>query len=294
MPFECFQVIAKRTKLKARFEPVTEHEDAWTRVEVGIVNIAAGGDVRAPRLEDAQTMAAAAGPVRQQMLQPAWWSHWLFATSYLGVLSAAIFWSRDRVSAGRFKFFLNLFAMATVLGTVAFIFKGPEYFWVEKSEAIGEAAAAQPNEQAADSDGESTVSEKSKDSERRPSTVVEGPPVAFTKLADEVTRLTDLVGRMAASPSQPSGLPGNALPPPVAPPPDPAAVPQPMQALMSFATNQVPEGPISATQHACRRRPELEHPWCRRRACRPRSAPGTRHRQRLPSIRNSRWVGLRS
>ncbi len=246
MLFECFQVIVKRTKLKARFEPVTEHEDAWTRVEVGIVNIAAGGDVRVPRLEGAQTMAAAAGPVRQQMLQPAWWSHWLFATSYLGVLSAAIFWSRDLVSAGRFKSLLNLLTMATVLGTGAFIFKGPEYFRYVKSVAIVEAAAAQ-QEQAAESDAESAVSEKSKSSEQRPSTIVKVPPVAFTKLADEVAQLTDLVGRMAASPSQPSGLPGNALPPPVAPPPDPAAVPQPMQALMSFATNQVPEGPISAT-----------------------------------------------
>ncbi len=81
MLFECFQVIAKRTKPKARFEPVTEHEDAWTRVEVGIVNIAAGVDVRVPRLENAQMMAVAGGPVRQQMLQPAWWSHWLFVTS---------------------------------------------------------------------------------------------------------------------------------------------------------------------------------------------------------------------
>ena len=142
------------------------------------------------------------------MLHPTWWSHWLFATSYLGTLSAAIYWSRDLVSAGRSKFYLTLLTAATVLGMVAFIFKGPEYFWMEKSEAIGEAAAAQPNEQAADSDGESTVSEKSKDSERRPSTVVEVPPVAFTKLADEVTRLTDLVGRMAASPSQPSDFRG--------------------------------------------------------------------------------------
>ena len=97
------------------------------------------------------------------MLHPTWWSHWLLATSYLGTLSAAIFWSRDLVSMGRSKFYLTLLTMAIVLGTVAFIFKGPEYFWMEKSMGIVEAAAAQPNEQAADFDGESTVSERAID-----------------------------------------------------------------------------------------------------------------------------------
>ncbi len=251
---ELFMIISARTRITKKFRAVLDSDDNWNGVEAGIQIILGGTKVAAPARDDDDREVREWHPSR--VLHPPWWATRRVVSLFLLTLSPIVFYCRQIFETGRYRFCCSMLSLFFFVVSGFYLFKGPA---VLPGVVLSLADALDADEE--EDDAPSEVSEASDpwaapkpdpavaSTPPRPSAPppdIESPAVA--KISAEMTELREMMQAMMGSPRIPAGAPGGpAAPGPAAP--APTASP-PLDALLGFANNQVPAGPISHTAAA--------------------------------------------
>ena len=247
--YEIYKIAVQRTRIGKKFAGVTDDDEQWASVEASLMGLVLGHIAEAPKCDGDEVYTRDWKPPLAS--RRPWWSGRRCVSVFFLLLGLLVFQVRYILSIGRSRFYVTMLSIVlTVISVVYWIF-GPTHL-----PSLMLAAAETVQEFYQEDDGaESEASTASAASTAPPWPLpAESPSVqpdpAVSQLTAEMAELKQMISSLGASPARPSGVPDPAASSaaPAAPTlPSVGYDSAPMSALMSFANNIVPEGPISQT-----------------------------------------------
>ena len=242
--YELFKLVAQRTRLARRFADVIDSHDNWMAVEAGLMLSLNGQRAAPPPLEGGGDAAADEWEA-PETLTCSWWAGRRAFSLLLAVCSPCVFQARTFLAGGRNKLYVSVAALWLLILSFAYWRWGPAI-------VPGCAITVKPDD-APDDGARSEVSEPSGNPGVPSSPAVGVNPAdsssqtAITKLAEEMQQLRTMMASMSPKASgaaaDHAALNAQAS---ASPPTDEVQSAQ-LAALLNFASNQPPQGPISAT-----------------------------------------------
>ncbi len=235
--YECLEVVAARTKLLTRYDPVLSEDDEWAQVTKALSDVFAGKNPPAPSYEEREAELGGhdAGLERKGSA----WRHTNFIATVMG--TAGLLWCYFLPAVfggtGRAKIKSGMVATLMLGGAFFFVCHGPKYFFFFREDVDDATSEA--------------------------SSVGEAEQIGGDDSKDELEALKKDMGELKkanAERSRPADLPSPAKPLPEPPTHtmsaagvglDPQSSPF-MQPMVDFATDAQAAGPISQsapTQH---------------------------------------------
>ena len=235
--YECLEVVAARTKLLTRYDPVLSEDDEWAQVTKALSDVFAGKNPPAPSYEEREAELGGhdAGLERKGSA----WRHTNFIATVMG--TAGLLWCYFLPAVfggtGRAKIKSGMVATLMLGGAFFFVCDGPKYFFFfreDVDDATSEASSVGEAEQIGGDDSKDELEALKKDMGK------------LKKVNAERSRPADLPSPAKPLPEPPThtmSAAGVGL--------DPQSSPF-MQPMVDFATDAQAAGPISQsapTQH---------------------------------------------
>ena len=213
--YELYRIAVSRTRIGRRYIDVTVNAEAWANVEASLQLRLAGTPPTRPALKSAPTDDA---PNWEPSLatRPPWWAERRWFSCFIALASVAVFYLRELLPAGRYRFYIPIASIALLVGAVIFWRHGPEVIPgillsfadtetdgaddVEESESQAESAASSPAKSSEAADPAASANFVSSPS-------APPPEDAVAMLSEEVRTLKDLMSAMVSGSSAPPGLP---------------------------------------------------------------------------------------